>query len=132
MEFLLIKRFPLKCGEESPPFNSNNGETITMKGFLYKTPEGVWILSKEADLKTCCVGSSQKLGSQITLVGDFSTFNLKLPIQVTGTLESTQEGAYMLSDVQATQKHNLPVWTIGLCSVVLLLIGFKLKRLLLP
>lgn len=38
---------------------------IEMRGFLYKNKENEWILSSEPELKSCCVGRTDKLLKQI-------------------------------------------------------------------
>lgn len=45
---------------------------MEIRGFLYQTKQGAWVLSKEPNLPSCCVGSEKKIEQQIVLEGDFS------------------------------------------------------------
>ncbi|MDP1836227.1 MAG: hypothetical protein Q8K75_09935 [Chlamydiales bacterium] len=47
------------------------GEETTLRGFLYKSIDGRWVLSDQPDLKTCCVGTSNHILKQVTLLGTF-------------------------------------------------------------
>lgn len=59
------------------------GESVTIRGFLYQSTDGEWILADQPNLKTCCVG--KKVG-QIFLDGDFSEIPTYKPVSITGTL----------------------------------------------
>jgi hypothetical protein len=108
------------------------GEKLELKGFLFQSNDGAWILSKDPDLKSCCIGSAHKRDSQVTLLGEFSTYSTNKPLQVTGTLHAATEG-YILAETDVIQKGSFPIWTVGgACIVCLVLVGVKLKRLLLP
>ena len=112
--------------------SSKEGEKLALKGFLYQTGEGNWILSNEPHLKSCCLGKKELQHTQIQLLGDFSNADLNKPLHVEGTLHVASAGAYVLSDVKTHQKESFPFFTLG---ALLLLIGFtcfKLRRLLLP
>jgi hypothetical protein len=43
---------------------------VEVRGFLYKTAKEDWILAAQPNLKSCCVGSSEKINQQIFLEGD--------------------------------------------------------------
>lgn len=45
----------------------NTQEEILIRGFPYVTTEGKVILSSEPNMKSCCVGASHKVDSQILL-----------------------------------------------------------------
>lgn len=71
--FLLLNCFLA----ELPHLNFNKlSETVQqeviVRGFLYQNARGDWILAAEPNLKTCCVGSPEKMESQIFVAGDVS------------------------------------------------------------
>lgn len=64
----------------------SNGVT-KIRGFLYQTPSGEWILSQEPRLKTCCAGSQSKVKEQIYLVGDVQGVPIGTVVEVSGTYQ---------------------------------------------
>ena len=58
--------------------------TVTLRGFLYKTPDGAWILSQEPQLKSCCAGSHSKVKEQFYLIGEFTDSPAATVAEVTG------------------------------------------------
>jgi hypothetical protein len=113
---------------------AKEGEQLTLKGFLYPAHdwEGCWILASEPNLKKCCVGSPDKHKGQVILEGDFSRYSADLPLQVKGRVHFASNGAYLLSEAEVIQKEGSPIWSAGALVVCLVLLGLKLKRLLLP
>ncbi len=113
-----------------------DGSEIEIRGFLYQTPSGSWILSSEAGLKTCCQGHPEKKGSQLTLVGNFSEAPTNKRILVVGKIDQLKgqrllEGSWL-------PESPFPWGTAGLLALCLLLLalyreirsrnGSKLKR----
>lgn len=60
------------------------GEPTTLRGFLYKSTDGRWVLSDQPDLKTCCVGTSNHLLKQVTLLGTFDAPSPSSVVSVKG------------------------------------------------
>ncbi|MFN0064630.1 MAG: hypothetical protein ACKVOH_00150, partial [Chlamydiales bacterium] len=61
-----------------------------IKGFLFATSDGKWVLSQEPNLKTCCVGKPTKSESQIFLEGDFFEYPQNRVLVCQGFLISEQ------------------------------------------
>lgn len=59
-----------------------NQKQVKIRGFLYQTQNKTWILASEPQLKTCCIGSSSKVFSQIFLPEDFIFPNASLETQI--------------------------------------------------
>jgi hypothetical protein len=110
---------------------AREGDVLTLKGFLYRLPSGEWILSSEPGLKSCCLGHPSKLRSQVFLTGDFSPYTSNTLLNVQGTMHTTSEGKHQLAESKVMPKC-FPFWSVGALLVCFVLIGFKLKRLLLP
>lgn len=46
-------------------------QEVLIRGFLYKTDNGQWVLASEPNLRTCCVGSSNHVKKQIFLENSY-------------------------------------------------------------
>jgi hypothetical protein len=112
--------------------DTKEGESLSLKGFLYQTAEGSWILSANPHLKSCCIGCSEKQHSQIYLSDEYSSFNKNRPLYVQGYVHKNSCGICYLEVTNVMQKVGFPLWTAGTLLLALLLCAFKLKRLLLP
>lgn len=96
-----------------------------LRGFLFKTEEGEWLLVDTPNLKSCCVTS---LDRKITLLGDFSAYKENTLLQVKGNLLHIKEKHYVLSDtaVVQTKKQGISGAIIGM--VFLSLVGAILLK----
>ncbi len=65
-------------------------EIIEIRGFLYQTPKGEWILAAEPNLKSCCLGSHEKKARQIILIGQFDRTAINRVITVQGRLVANE------------------------------------------
>lgn len=63
-----------------------HGREVTVRGFLYQSLDGRWILASEPNLKTCCVGSPRKVWQQIIVDGEFESVPANKVVQIAGTL----------------------------------------------
>jgi hypothetical protein len=111
---------------------AQEGERLSLKGFLFQAKDGRWILANKPDLKNCCIGSVHEQKTQVALQGDFSRYSAQVPLQVRGIFHMATTGAYALSDTEVIQKGGFPIWTAGALVICLMAFGFRLKRLLLP
>jgi hypothetical protein len=76
-----------QTNEISTFLSSHNNQLITIRGFLYKTENENWILSEESNLKSCCVGSTSKMGSQMEVKSMFTNTPSLSAITLRGTLQ---------------------------------------------
>lgn len=93
-----------KDSKEIPDFLQQcNGQNIVIKGFLYKESGGHWILSSEPNLKSCCIGSQQKINSQIAIFGDLPLTAPTRAISLQGNLQiASPSSNYFYSLSQAS------------------------------
>lgn len=96
---------------------------VSVRGFLYQTPEGLWVLSQEPNLKSCCSGSKGKVMEQIYLEGHLPINSFQGVLLVSGVFEidprHNQKGEliryYTMKEVslQATKADLTPLFWIG-------------------
>lgn len=100
---------------------------VRIRGFLYQTQDGRWILSAEPNLKTCCVGSPAKALQQILVTGDFAKETLE-PVTVEGIfLVEPVNGPkgtgqlFKLENAKIYQERSggIPYGTLAIASLVL-------------
>lgn len=114
----------------------NEKGIVTLRGFLYQTPEGVWVLSQEPNLKSCCVGSASKVMNQLYVDGNFPDVPAGQVVSLSGVFKVdpkyTNEGKltqyYTLSEA-AIQQNEYPYSTIlwvGI-AVILLIAVYRIK-----
>lgn len=100
--FLLLSAFiSFSEIEQSSPaelIHHHQDESVQLRGFLYQTSGGEWILSDEPNLKSCCIGKGPKASKQVFLAGKESTF---LPYQVINL-----EGALAMKDDHKLELRN--------------------------
>lgn len=51
--------------------SSLDQQQVKIRGFLYSVQEGKWVLAAEPNLKSCCIGSSNKIAQQLIVSGEF-------------------------------------------------------------
>ena len=76
----------------------SNGEELSLRGFLYKTDQGEWILSAEPNLKSCCVGTKSKAQSQVALSGNLDESHLQKAVTVKGNW--SKEPRYQIKNAE--------------------------------
>jgi hypothetical protein len=101
----------------------SDSQEIEIRGFLYQSDKGLWILGAEPNLKSCCVGSAHKASSQIALSGTYQKGMINKILHVRGILQrnTTQEGPrYRMDDVKAIEPNKSIPW---LTLAIVFLIG---------
>lgn len=119
-------------------FNEYRDQTILIKGFLYRDKNNHWILASEPNLKSCCLGSPQKIKSQIAVFGDLPMTPPIRAITIQGKLQIADQSAnHFYSIRQAsvpanTSDHNLywmeTVMVVFFCLASLLFYRTRLPK----
>ncbi len=130
-----MRTFAAEVKEDRPHFITfqNLAETtpleyIALRGFLYLAEDGRWILSPEPHLKTCCVGSQNKIAQQIVLDGSFDQRDINKVLSVHGYLE-IRNGVYYLLDAHAdVDVTHSGVWTFGIIAILMAAAIFILTK----
>lgn len=120
------------------PLAEYHDREVLLKGFLFKTKDGQWILSKQPDLKSCCAGSPKKVGKQIYLDYSFPQESLNSLVDLQGTftidikkdLQGNTVQVYHLRDVKvlSTPKRLSPLSILAICSFTVLAISFAIRK----
>ncbi len=102
---------------------------VELKGFLYKTESGKWVLAKNPNLKHCCIGKIERDKEQVFLDQEFDYAPLSRVVTLKGILESSPNG-YILKDAILTErKEGIPFTSVTLFfTMALLLFVFFKKR----
>ncbi len=123
--------------------HKDSQEKSVFKGFLFQSNEGQWILSKNPDFKSCCMGKMDP-DSFILLDGNFSSFPTDQLITAKGILR--REPVFLcnqsietkiLTVIEITRDKEFPALSLSILGSVLLFLFFrkqilKVLRLLLP
>jgi hypothetical protein len=91
------------------------GQTLAVRGFLYQTAEGGWVLATEPNLKTCCVGRAQ----HIEIIGNVGPVSVGTIAVVQGRVETLALTHVQLLDASLVSEPT----TCPLCVGALLLLG---------
>jgi hypothetical protein len=111
---------------------------VYLRGFLFKSEKGQWILSSEPNLKTCCIGSSKKVLSQVLLEGHFQDSFVNEAVTLQGLLlidpQRDRDGnlvqMYILKNAEITEKNpkTIPWTSLGFIAIGLLVGGLVFKN----
>lgn len=99
----------------------------TVRGFLYQTKDGDWILSEDPQLKSCCINAPGKMGEQIVLDGEFQPSGRA--VDVKGTLQIVDGRIHLTHAEMVPIAAPTFVWLVGLsCLVLFLTMWMRRKR----
>jgi hypothetical protein len=103
---------------------------VLLKGFLFKSPKGLWLLSSEPDLKSCCAGSPTKVFKQVFLEGSFQDALINQLVTMRGVftvdpkrnLNGELIQVYLLKEslLTANEERKVPWTTLGMTILGLL------------
>ncbi|MBA2367625.1 MAG: hypothetical protein H0V82_01200 [Candidatus Protochlamydia sp.] len=130
----------LNFDELSSHLEVNSNEEVEIRGFLYETPSGEVILAASPQLKSCCIGSPDKISRQIVLKGKWESVPLKRAVTVHGRLAAEpkyNEGhelvqLYVLDRPLIMQSTSFPFWSVICIAAFFLIIALIKKATLKP
>lgn len=104
------------------------GEKIEIRGFLYQGKNEEWILSGEPNLKSCCVGSVEKISHQLILHDTFSQEQINKVVHLQGILHK-QDHLYFLDEIKLIENTSHSHGLINLAFASLILLFFLIYRI---
>jgi len=126
---------PLTFDELDDP--KNNHQHVEIRGFIYQTDEGCWILSSEPNLRTCCVGSQKKVTQQIVINGELGNPSSSSALTVHGKFikdpiwdeAGDLKQLYRLEEASIAPKKEWP-WAaiLMLCPTLIFTVLFLRRR----
>lgn len=101
---------------------------VYLRGFLYQTAGKQWVLAAEPDLKSCCIGATDKVAQQVFLEGDFAQHPSSRAMLLQGTFHVEPRWNEMGMLVQLYRMENARVvphsqWPITVLALCALLVG---------
>lgn len=69
LTFHMLEAWPNQDGEVVEGISRLSQQRVRIRGFLFASSSGEWVLSAEPNLKSCCVGSKEKANRQIVIRG---------------------------------------------------------------
>lgn len=104
----------------------HDGQLVTIRGFLYESPEAYKVLAAEPNLKSCCVGSASKRERQLLVTGDLeSAGSGGSAVTLKGTLVVAMGDKFplRLENAQIVPQKDQCYWVLGLVGVGLALLS---------
>lgn len=128
--FLCLLGFRLEASPIFATFDQLPQETqeIQIRGFLYKISDK-YVLAKEPELKSCCIGTASKTHEQIFILGEFPetsyalTLQGHLQVRPVYDLEGRLIELYHLDNAQIVP-HETPLWKFGIITLSMILMLF--------
>lgn len=119
-------------------FRAYNHHEVTMRGFLYQDKEKRWLLSAEPNLKSCCLGTSAKIATQVVVLGEIQEPSFICPVTVEGKFklepqwdsEGNLKQIYCLEQAKVHCEQGWPMttWVFASFGIGSFLYAFRLMR----
>jgi hypothetical protein len=121
-----------KAIDVSQKLSTFNGQNVLIRGFLYCSETGTWVLSPEPNLKSCCAGSVDKVFRQIFVEGVSENPSNNRAVTLCGTFAinplHNDSGEliqlYSLQNAVVVKKEAFSFLKIGAMTLGVLAIGF--------
>lgn len=105
------------------------GSVVTVRGFLYKLDEDQWVMAREPNLRTCCIGSVEKSTEQILVAGRLHDVAEARTHTVSGRY-TQQDGRHLIQEAEmAGEAEKRPFTALAATLLsVFLLTGYLIYR----
>lgn len=103
------------------------GDDISLRGFLYQTESGQWILSAEPNLRSCCVGSEKKADSQVYLVGELDPDYLNRAVTIQGHWATVPHRHLKDAKIEVGTDFSL-MWFVPLAILTLVICRYCFRK----
>ncbi len=114
------------------------GREVSIRGFLYQTATGSWILSSRPNLKTCCIGNPLNVTTQVAVDGKDLVASPDRAISVRGTFyieeRHDNHGALtalfhlrkaQLADEEQSGSSSYLLWLTGIAATGISVVALK-------
>lgn len=128
LSWLFIGAINLSWEQFDASKNFISHEEVVIRGFIYQSKSGDWILSPEPNLRSCCVGTAHKASQQLVLEGDFSTQTQHKIVALRGII-GKQKDRNILFHASVEEQNSFPWYMATFLGVsTLSLIGYFIQR----
>ncbi len=131
--FYLVASIPLTFDDlVNIKFESTqNNREVEVRGFLYPTQEGQYVLASEPNLKTCCIGTGKKTTPQLKLIEGKDLPTTTRAVTVKGTFSYLlQDGrpVYLLTNPIVVEEEFYSLGAILILMTGVGIVAYLLKR----
>jgi hypothetical protein len=102
-------------------------DEVEVSGFLYNFQPGLYILSSESNLKSCCVGSDLKTSNQIFCHFEDQEFQSKGLVRVCGYLER-KDDRFILKNSSIKKNKRFPIKSVLIAFLGIILLVYVRKK----
>lgn len=107
---------------------------VQMRGFLYKTETGEFILASEPNLKSCCISTDAKRDRQVVVVGkEMLEMTPSLTVLLEGDIAMDNDRLHLTNAnvVEEPVDFTVIIWII-VASCMIILVVMMLSKLFTP